>query len=150
MYRDIASIVAEKCINPTTNRPYTITMIEKGMADIHVSINPTRSAKQQVNLSSHHLKYNYNKALDVIKLLQEKNVMPIARAQMKVRLLLPGKEAKKLKEKYIAYIATIDDETWGDVHEMVSRILRCYIKSIGLSNRPWEFQDHQRYYTERD
>lgn len=46
--KDVASIIAEKCIHPETKRPYTIGMIEKAMADIHVSIHPTRSAKQQV------------------------------------------------------------------------------------------------------
>ncbi|KAJ1932007.1 hypothetical protein EC988_009599, partial [Linderina pennispora] len=37
MLRDIATIVAEKCINPTTQRPYTVTMIEKAMGDLHYS-----------------------------------------------------------------------------------------------------------------
>jgi len=47
-YRDIATIVAEKCVNPETKRPYTVTMIEKAMNDLHFSVNPNRNAKQQV------------------------------------------------------------------------------------------------------
>jgi len=47
-YRDIATIEAEKCVNPETKRPYTVTMIEKAMNDLHFSVNPNRNAKQQV------------------------------------------------------------------------------------------------------
>ena len=48
MFRDIATIVADKCVNPETNRPYTVTMIEKAMKDLHFSVKPTRNTKQQV------------------------------------------------------------------------------------------------------
>lgn len=48
MFRDIATIVADKCVNPDTNRPYTVTMIEKAMKDLHFSVKPTRNTKQQV------------------------------------------------------------------------------------------------------
>lgn len=48
MFRDIATIVADKCVNPDTRRPYTVTMIEKAMKDLHFSVKPTRNTKQQV------------------------------------------------------------------------------------------------------
>ena len=48
MFRDIATIVSDKCVNPDTNRPYTVTMIEKAMKDLHVSVKPTKSTKKQV------------------------------------------------------------------------------------------------------
>jgi ribosome maturation protein SDO1 len=48
MFRDIATIVADKCVNPETNRPYTVTLIERAMKDLHVSVKPTKSTKQQV------------------------------------------------------------------------------------------------------
>lgn len=49
-FKEIASIVSGKCINPETKRPYTISIIEQAMRDIHYSINPNRNAKQQVRL----------------------------------------------------------------------------------------------------
>merc|ERR1712135_144866 len=59
MYRDIATIVSDMCVNPDTKRPYTVTVIERAMKeDIHYSVNPNRNAKQQ--------------ALHVIKQLKEK------------------------------------------------------------------------------
>ena len=50
MFRDIATIVSDKCVNPDTKRPYTVTMIEKAMKDLHFSVKPTRNTKQQVSL----------------------------------------------------------------------------------------------------
>eukprot|EP00624_Nannochloropsis_granulata_P000524 evm.model.NODE_11975_length_8694_cov_15.978146.2 len=75
-YRDIATIVAEKSVNPASNRPYTVKMILSGMKEIHFAVNPTRSAKQQ--------------ALEVIKKLRE--VMPLERAKMHLRAICPTAE----------------------------------------------------------
>jgi len=47
--RDIATIVADKCINPETKRPYTVTMIERAMKELHFSVKPTKGTKQQVS-----------------------------------------------------------------------------------------------------
>ncbi|KAJ8909988.1 hypothetical protein NQ315_000540 [Exocentrus adspersus] len=47
MFREIATNVADKCINPDLNRPYPVTIIEKAMKDIHYSIKPNQSTKQQ-------------------------------------------------------------------------------------------------------
>ncbi|KAJ3158557.1 hypothetical protein HDU86_002782 [Geranomyces michiganensis] len=106
--RDIATTVAEKCINPDTKRPYTVTMIEKAMADLHYSVHPNRNAKQQ--------------ALDVIKQLQEKKTIPIARAQMRVRIVTPGKEGKKVKEQFGAMVQSTEDEDWGEEYELICLI----------------------------
>ena len=47
--KEIATLVADFTVHPETKRPYTLTMIEKVMSDIHYSVHPTRSAKQQVS-----------------------------------------------------------------------------------------------------
>ena len=52
MFRDIATIVADKCVNPETKRPYPVGVIERAMKDIHYSVIPTRTTKQQVSCSS--------------------------------------------------------------------------------------------------
>ncbi len=49
-FKEIASIVSGKCVNPETKRPYTISIIEQTMRDIHFSVNPNRNAKQQVKI----------------------------------------------------------------------------------------------------
>ena len=48
MYRDIATIVSDKCVNPETKRPYPVGVIERAMKDIHFSVKPTKGTKQQV------------------------------------------------------------------------------------------------------
>lgn len=102
--KDIANIVAEMCVNSETKRPYSISSIEGSMKeDIHFSVHPTRSAKQQ--------------ALQVIKQLQEK--IPICRAEMRLRFFLPGKEAKKLKEKLTSMVKKIESEEFAGSLEMV-------------------------------
>ena len=48
MFRDIATIVADKCVNPDTSRPYTVGVIERAMKDAHISVKPHKNTKQQV------------------------------------------------------------------------------------------------------
>uniref|UniRef100_A0A069DQU4 Ribosome maturation protein SBDS n=1 Tax=Panstrongylus megistus TaxID=65343 RepID=A0A069DQU4_9HEMI len=102
LFKDIATNVAEKCVNPETKRPYPVSMIEKAMRDIHFSIKPNRNAKQQT--------------LDVIP--QLKAVMPLDRAQMRLRVALSGKEARKLREKVAALTTSIESETWDSGGEL--------------------------------
>jgi len=47
-FRDIATIVMEKTINLETRRPYTITMIERLMHEIHFAVDPNLTSKEQV------------------------------------------------------------------------------------------------------
>ncbi|KAJ8681309.1 hypothetical protein QAD02_017096 [Eretmocerus hayati] len=98
MFKDIATNVADKCVNPESKRPYSVSLIEKAMKDIHFSVKPNRNAKQQ--------------ALDVIP--QLKAVMPLERAQMRLRVMISGKEAKKLREKIVKLTSSIESEDWDD------------------------------------
>jgi len=50
MFREIATIVADKCVNPDTKRPYTVGVIERAMKDVHYAVKPQRSAKQQASV----------------------------------------------------------------------------------------------------
>lgn len=48
-FRDIATIVMQKTINPETRHPYTISMIERLMHEIHFAVDPHSSSKKQVS-----------------------------------------------------------------------------------------------------
>ncbi|XP_075220657.1 SBDS ribosome maturation factor [Lycorma delicatula] len=98
LFKDIATTVSEKCVNPETKRPYPVSMIEKAMKDVHFSVKPNRNAKQQ--------------ALDVIPQLKE--AIPLERAQMRLRVVLSGKEARKLREKVGKLASSIESEEWND------------------------------------
>jgi len=95
MLKDIATTVADKCVNPESKRPYPVSMIEKAMKDVHFSLKPNRNTKQQ--------------ALEVIGLL--KTVMPIERAQMRLKIT-SSRDGKKLKEKLAKICSNIETEEW--------------------------------------
>lgn len=86
------------CINPETKRPYPVSMIEKAMKDIHFSVKLNRSAKQQ--------------ALEAIP--QLKASLPIERAQMRVKIVLFGKESRKLKGKITKLTSKVETDEWND------------------------------------
>ena len=103
MFRDIATIVADKCVNPDTKRPYTVGVIERALKDAHFSVKSHKNTKQQ--------------ALEAIRLL--KSAMAIERAKMKLRLVLPQREARKVREK-ISELLKIEQEDWTPDLEIVS------------------------------
>lgn len=103
-FRDIATIVADKCINPDSKRPYPVGVIERAMKDIHYSVKPSKGSKQQ--------------ALEVIRSLQQS--MPIERARMRLKIQLPAREARRVREN-ILKLLTVEEEEWtGGNMEIVS------------------------------
>eukprot|EP00271_Cylindrocystis_brebissonii_P008498 TRINITY_DN22871_c0_g1_i1.p1 TRINITY_DN22871_c0_g1~~TRINITY_DN22871_c0_g1_i1.p1 ORF type:complete len:441 (-),score=78.65 TRINITY_DN22871_c0_g1_i1:674-1996(-) len=79
-FRDIASIVMEKTVNPDTQRPYTMGLIEKFIHELHFSVEPHKSSKQQ--------------ALELIGRLRSR--FPITRARMELRLGVPAVEEPRV------------------------------------------------------
>lgn len=59
----------------------------------------------------------YFQALDVIRQLKE--TMAIQRAHMRLRLVLPAKEAKRLKEKLKPLLQVVESEDFDEDLEMV-------------------------------
>jgi ribosome maturation protein SDO1 len=49
-------------------------------------------------------------ALDVIPLL--KSTMPLERAQMRIRAVLSGKDARKLRDKVAKLATSVESEDW--------------------------------------
>eukprot|EP00055_Hartaetosiga_balthica_P003756 m.8904 g.8904 ORF g.8904 m.8904 type:complete len:252 (+) comp3297_c0_seq1:122-877(+) len=105
-FKEIATTVSEKCVNPDTQRPYTITQIEGAMRDLHFSVRPQTSTKSQ--------------ALEVIRQLQE--TIKIERALMTVRLTLPGKNGKAAKDALKPLFREIESEEWDGDLELIGKI----------------------------
>lgn len=118
LWREIATQLAQSCVEPTSQKPYTVGMVEKAMKDVHYSVKTGKSAKSQ--------------ALDVLKLLQAKNTIPIQRARMRVRVTMPPKEGKRLKEKVVALFENIEDEDYSDEWELVGTIEPGSLRQINL------------------
>ncbi|CAN8065965.1 unnamed protein product [Agarophyton chilense] len=97
LFNEIAVIVSEKCVDPDTNRPFSVGIIERAMKDtLHYAVLPNKAAKVQ--------------AQTVIKELQ--NHMPISRAQMRLELSVPLSRAKAVKEKLKPHVKTWEQEDW--------------------------------------
>lgn len=90
-FRDIATLVMQKTINPETQRPYTISMIERLMHEIHFAVDPNSSSKKQ--------------ALEVIRELQK--YFPIKRSPMRLRLTIPEQNFSSLSEKLNSWNSSI-------------------------------------------
>ena len=99
-------IFIDKCVNPENKRPYPTSIIIKAMRDIPFSSNINKSAKLLVNANF----TNFNcgildflildslhfKALETIPKLND--VIPLERAQMRIKVSISGKEANKFRE----------------------------------------------------
>jgi len=109
LFRDIATLIVEKCINKETGQALTIGVVERAMREIHVSVNPSKSAKQQ--------------ALVVIKLLEEKSNLPIERAKMKLQLAIPKDQLEAHMEKIKALITKLETEKEEDANKILEVLI---------------------------
>jgi len=85
--KEIATLVAEKCVDPATQRPYPVGMIETAMTEAGYSLKSNKNAKSQVS--------------ECIKILQSDSTLPIQRARMRVRVTMPTADGKRLREKIL-------------------------------------------------
>jgi len=83
LFKEVAQTITEKCVNPETKRPYPVSMIEKAMKECHIAVKPNKGAKQQ--------------ALEIVPKLKE--VIPLSRAQMRLKIVVPFKDFRKLDKK---------------------------------------------------
>lgn len=112
--KEIANLVSEKTLDPLTNRPHTISMIEKAMDTIHFSVNLSKSSKIQ--------------ALDLIKILTDRpEVISLRRNQMRIRLVWPNGDdrlEKLLRANLISLFYEVEEDrtSSSDQSELVGLI----------------------------
>lgn len=97
--KEIATLVAEKCVDPATQRPYPVGVIDKAMAEAGFSVKQGKTAKSQVS--------------EVIRLLQTESKLPIQRARMRVRVTMPTKDGKRLREQIIEGAEKVEEDEMG-------------------------------------
>ncbi|VDL89461.1 unnamed protein product [Schistocephalus solidus] len=115
MYRDVAKIVSEKCINLETNRAFTVTMIEKMMKDCHINLQPKKSAKQQ--------------ALEVIKQLRAVEGFKIAPSMMEILISLDPKLVDALSPNVLKLVHQIirQERNSEGIFELVSYVINSHV-----------------------
>lgn len=82
--REVATWVANNCVHPISQRPYTVPQIRHAMKQAEFAVHPTKSVKRQY--------------LDCVKLLQQKDILPIQRAKMKLSLTYPVELTSSVQE----------------------------------------------------
>ena len=104
--KEIATLVSEKCVDPETQRPYPVGIIEKAMAEAGFSVKQGKTAKSQVS--------------ECIKMLQTESSLPIQRARMRIKVTIPAQE--DLKGRIVELADKVEHEESGTELELVSTI----------------------------
>ncbi|KAH7104530.1 SBDS-domain-containing protein [Auriculariales sp. MPI-PUGE-AT-0066] len=81
LWKEIATLVAEKCVDPATGRNYSVGIIEKAMHEAGFSVKQGKNAKSQASPAPLFV-------TDCIKLIQTESKLPIQRARMRIRVVL--------------------------------------------------------------
>nr|CAD2137665.1 unnamed protein product [Meloidogyne enterolobii] len=95
-FKEVANLIANMCVNPETQRPYSLATIENALRDAHFSLKSNHSAKQQ--------------ALEMIPKIREN--LKIDRAKMRVRVSVLAKHAKSIHGKLKGFFETVEVEDW--------------------------------------
>lgn len=117
--KEIIGLVVDKTVNPETQRPYPMKVIERFINTINFSVNVNKKPKQQ--------------ALELIKVLN--NLMPIQRVRMRIKIQLPVYDSvhfdtliqgvdctieSQVEEKDIKeYICLIDPGKYRDIDKVL-------------------------------
>lgn len=97
LHQSILEIVASKVINPKNSRPYTASIIEKALNMLEFRFSANKPAKGQ--------------ALEAIRLLVDKQLIPIARARMRIRV------SDSASATYVEEIKNKLDQVESELHE---------------------------------
>ncbi|KRX58175.1 CAP-Gly domain-containing linker protein 1 [Trichinella sp. T9] len=106
-FKEIANIIAGMCVDIKSKRPYSQAMIETALHEIHFSVRPRKSSKQQ--------------ALDIIPRLKQH--MPIDRAKMVLRVECPAELAKAAKEKLNEWVDSFELERWEENGDLLAIVI---------------------------
>lgn len=114
---EFLNLISTKCINPRSKKRYPPSMLHKALAQLKFHLNPNKPTKTQ--------------ALEAIKLLIAKQVIPIARAQMKVKITVLARVEELYREYLVPVLDKIESENGGTkVFEAVAIIDPSNYKTI--------------------
>jgi ribosome maturation protein SDO1 len=114
--KEIATLIAEKCVDPATQTPYPVGMIEKAMTEAGFSVKQGKTAKSQVS--------------ECIKLLQTESNLPIQRAHMRIRVTVPAADGQRLRDDIIKAGEKVEHE---ESSEQNWEVVRCY-QFVSITN----------------
>jgi ribosome maturation protein SDO1 len=126
--REIATLVAEKCVDPGTQAPYSVSIIERAMTEAGYSVRANKNAKSQVSASNSKAKEKRQCYLpqvsECIKILQTDSTLPIERAKMRIRVTVPVANIDDLRERLLDGVDKLEHEETGDEWSGVGKLLK--------------------------
>jgi ribosome maturation protein SDO1 len=86
--KDVITIISQKCVHTATKRPFPAHVIEQALKTMGAAVKPDQPAKKQ--------------ALHLIQKLVDSNILPIQRANMKLRVTIVAPTSSSEEEGTIA------------------------------------------------
>jgi ribosome maturation protein SDO1 len=104
-------------IDPVSGHRHTTGMIEKAMTEINYVIKADKPAKAQ--------------ALELIRKLQApESPLQVQRVRMRVRITMPSKDAKRVKDKVLAEVEEVEEEDMGAEWEAIVKLNPAAYRSL--------------------
>lgn len=95
--------------DPKTGHKHTPNMIEKSLQEVNYVIKSDKPAKAQ--------------ALELIRKLQTpESPLSVQRVRMRIRIVMPSKDGKRIREKVMSEVDEVEEEDMGTEWELVARI----------------------------
>ncbi|OWB85316.1 hypothetical protein B5S33_g3980 [[Candida] boidinii] len=123
---EILQIISSKCINPKSKKRYPPTMILKALNELKFNITGSGVGNSGTN-NNQGGKIAKVRALEAIKVLVKEQIIPIARAKMKVKITMDNKDAKKVLNDNDGIfkknlLGKVEDEEWDEKWECITII----------------------------
>nr|ACD88761.1 SBDS-like protein [Trypanosoma cruzi] len=128
MFIDIAVIISQKCVNEVTQRPFPSQVIEQALHSIGAAVKLDQPVKKQ--------------ALAFIHQLIDAKTIPIARARMKLRCVVPDEPSL---EKLVEWCETNGTSILQKVVEAGGSDAALQIHSLLILLQPHLFRDIERF-----
>jgi len=107
LFKDIAIVISDKCVNPETKCAYPVSTIEKAMKECNIVIKPNKDSKQQ--------------AVEAIGKL--KTSLSIERAIMRTKVVMPIRASNKVKKCFNKLGQGVKVESEEKVEEKMAMIV---------------------------
>jgi ribosome maturation protein SDO1 len=105
-------------------------MIEKAMAEAGVSVKAGKNAKSQVGdrplICNTSFLIIETQVAETLRLIQSNSTLPIQRARMRVRVIVPEAEGERLQEQLLALAEKVEKEDKGETWETVCVLISCF------------------------
>ncbi|CAG8716145.1 7689_t:CDS:2, partial [Acaulospora colombiana] len=103
LWKEIATLISERCVDPETQGPIPVGMIEKAMHEAGFSVKQGKTAKSQTG--------------ECIRLIQTNSKLPIQRARMRIKVVIANEQSETVREETLL----IDPSQFKVLNELIQK-----------------------------